>query len=178
MNLVTRRRKMGRPKAIMLLAIVIALAGLPASADAAAGDVAQINALEARFAAAFNAKDVDAIMTVYEPGARLFVFDVVPPREYVGADAYRKNFRNFFALFDGPVKVTFSDLAIAADRNLAYSHSIQRVSGTEKNDKPIDLTVRLTRVYRKINGRWLIEHEHVSVPVDLDNDKPDLASKP
>jgi len=52
----------------MLLAIVIALAGLPASTDAAAGDVAQINALEARFAAAFNAKDVDAIMTVYEAG--------------------------------------------------------------------------------------------------------------
>jgi len=50
------------------------------------------------------------------------------------------------------VKVTFSDLAIAADRNLAYSHSIQRVSGTENNGKPIDLTVRLTRVYRKING--------------------------
>jgi ketosteroid isomerase-like protein len=71
-----------------------------------------------------------------------------------------------------------SDLAIAADRNLAYSHLIQRVSSTDKNGKPIDLTARLTRVYRKINGRWLIEHEHVSGPVGLDTDKPDLASKP
>ena len=38
--------------------------------------------------------------------------------------------------------------------------------------KRIDLVVRLTRVYRKIKGRWLIEHEQVSVPVDLDTDKP------
>jgi len=71
-----------------------------------------------------------------------------------------------------------SDLAIAADRNLAYSHSIQRASSTDKNGKPIGLTVRLTCVCRKINGRWLIEHEHVSGPIDLDTDMPDLASKP
>jgi ketosteroid isomerase-like protein len=38
--------------------------------------------------------------------------------------------------------------------------------------------MRLTDVYRRINGQWLIEHEHVSVPVDLDTGKPDLASKP
>jgi ketosteroid isomerase-like protein len=71
-----------------------------------------------------------------------------------------------------------SDLAIAADRNLAYSHSIQRVSSTDKNGKPINLAVRLTRVCRKITGHWLIEHEHASGPVDLDTDMPDLASKP
>ena len=41
----------------------------------------------------------------------------------------------------------------------------------------IDLTVRLTDVYRKINGNWLIVHEHVSVPVDLNTLKPDLTSK-
>jgi uncharacterized protein (TIGR02246 family) len=162
----------------ILAVVAIALGMLPAAARAGAGDEAQIKALEERFAAAFNAKDVDAIMKVYEPGARLFVFDVVPPRQYVGADAYRKDWQDFFAMFNGPVKFTISDLAVAADRNLAYSHSIQRVTGTDKNGKPIDLTVRLTDVYRKIGGRWVIEHEHVSVPVDLDSTKPDLASKP
>ena len=43
-------------------------------------------------------------------------------------------------MFNGPVKFTISDLAVAADRNLAYSHSIQRVAGTDKNGKPIDLS--------------------------------------
>ena len=67
---------------------------------------------------------------------------------------------------------------VGADRNLAYSHSIQRVAGTDKQGKKLDLTVRVTDVYQKIGRRWLIVHEHVWVPVDLGADKPDLASKP
>jgi uncharacterized protein (TIGR02246 family) len=163
---------------VILAAAAIALGMPPVAARAGAGDEAQIKVLEERFVAAFNAKDVDAIMKIYEPGARLVVFDVVPPRQYVGADAYRKDWQDFFAMFNGPVKFTISDLAVAADRNLAYSHSIQRVTGTDKNGKPIDLTVRVTDGYRKVGGRWLIEHEHVSVPVDLNTNTPDLASKP
>jgi len=37
---------------------------------------------------------------------------------------------------------------------------------------------RVTDVYRKIKGNWLIVREHVSVPVDLNTGKPDLSSKP
>jgi hypothetical protein len=40
------------------------------------------------------------------------------------------------------------------------------------------LTVRVTDGYRKINGKWLITQEHVSVPVDLETGKADLTSKP
>jgi hypothetical protein len=29
-----------------------------------------------------------------------------------------------------------------------------------------------------MRGRWFVVHEHVSVPVDLETQKPDLASKP
>jgi len=63
--------------------------GAPARADAAA----DIRALEDRFVAAFKAKDVDAIMKVYAPGQTLIVFDVIPPRQYVGAAAYRKDWQ-------------------------------------------------------------------------------------
>jgi ketosteroid isomerase-like protein len=82
------------------------------AASAAAADEAEIKALEARFAAAFNAKDIDAIMKIYVPGKSLVVFDVVPPRQYVGSEAYRKDWGNFFAMFKGPVKFDISDLAI------------------------------------------------------------------
>jgi DNA-binding transcriptional ArsR family regulator len=47
-----------------------------------------------------------------------------------------------------------------------------------KQGKKLDLTVRVTDVYKKAQGRWLVIHEHVSVPVDLETGKPDLASKP
>jgi ketosteroid isomerase-like protein len=40
------------------------------------------------------------------------------------------------------------------------------------------MTVRVTDVYRRINGKWLVVHEHVSVPVDLNTMQPDVSSKP
>ena len=137
-----------------------------------------IRALENQFIAAFKAKDLDAIMKVYVPDQSLFVFDVIPPRQYVGAAAYRKDWQGFLDSLNGPITVELSDLAVVSDHNLAYGHSIQRVAGTDKQGKPMDLTVRVTDVYKKIKGHWLIIHEHVSVPVDLDTGKPDLASKP
>jgi uncharacterized protein (TIGR02246 family) len=158
----------------ILFTLSIMVSGAPAWADAAA----DIRALEERFVAAFKAKDPDAIMKVYAPGQTLLVFDVVPPRQYVGAAAYRKDWQTFFGSFDGPITVELTDLDITTDDNLAYSHSIQRVAGTDKQDKKLDLTVRVTDVYKKINDNWLVIHEHVSVPVDLDTGKPDLTSKP
>jgi uncharacterized protein (TIGR02246 family) len=150
----------------------------PAAGRARSADEAKIEALEARFASAFNAKDVDAIMNVYVPDDRLLVFDVVPPRQYRGAKAYRKDWEDFFAHFSGPLKFEISDVGIVASGNVAFSHSIQHVSGTSAKGEPIDLTVRVTDGYRKINGNWLIVLEHVSVPVDLDTGRPDLLSKP
>jgi ketosteroid isomerase-like protein len=44
--------------------------------------------------------------------------------------------------------------------------------------QPIDMVVRVTDGYRKVDGNWLIAHEHVSVPVDFATGKPDLMSKP
>jgi ketosteroid isomerase-like protein len=83
-----------------------------------------------------------------------------------------------FGSINGPITVELTDLDITADDSLAYGHSIQRVAGTDKHGKKLDLTVRVTDVYKKINGNWLVIHEHVSVPVDLDTGKPDLTSKP
>jgi ketosteroid isomerase-like protein len=40
-----------------------------------------------------------------------------------------------------------------------------------------DAKVRVTDVYRKIDGKWLVVHEHVSVPIDASG-KPDMMSRP
>ena len=112
----------------ILVALSIMAFGSPARADARA----DIRALDERFVAAFKAKDLDGIMKVYAPDQTLVVFDVVPPRQYVGAAAYRRDWQTFFDSFEGPITVELSDLDIAADRNLAYSHSIQRVAGSDK----------------------------------------------
>lgn len=161
---------LGALAALAMVGTIVSTA--PARADAKA----DIKALEDRFAAAVMAGDVDAIMKVYAP--EIFVFDVVPPRQYVGAAAYRKDWQEFVAMFNGPITLEISDLDIAAGDDLAYSHSIQHVAGSDKKGNKIDLTVRVTDVYKKTGDNWLVVHEHVSVPVDLDTGKPDLASKP
>jgi ketosteroid isomerase-like protein len=144
-----------------------------------AGDgKSSIEALEARFMAACNAKDVNAVMKEYAPGAGLFVFDVVPPRQYVGWDAYKKDWQDTFAAFPGPVKFSITDLSVTVVGTVGYGHSIQQGHLTRKDGSSLDVVVRVTDVYRKLHGRWVIVQEHVSVPVDVDHNKPDLMSKP
>ncbi len=163
--------------AIAAFMFAVALSVSPTGVRAESRDEASIRALESRFVAAVNAKDVNAIMKVYVPDESLFVFDVVPPRQYVGAKAYAKDWTDFLGMFKS-LKLEISDLSVTADGTMGFGHSIQRVTGTDTKGQPVDLTVRVTDVYRKIKGNWLIVHEHVSVPVDLDTGKPDLSSKP
>jgi ketosteroid isomerase-like protein len=158
--------------------VAVLAAFIPATGQAKSEDEAKIEALNAALTAAVNAKDVDAIMKVYVPNESLVIFDIIPPRQYVGAKAFRKDWEDFLTLFKGPLKYEINDLQVEADGTLGYSHSIQRVSGTDTKGQPVDLTWRDTAAYRKVGGNWVIVHEHGSVPVDLATGKPDLASKP
>jgi len=158
-------------------AALLVFCGVAGSVHAApSGDEAAVRALEAQFIAAASAKDVDAIMKVYAPD--VFVFDVVPPRQYVGAAAYRKDWEEVMSGFKGPVKFELADLAVEVDGRVAFSHSIQHVTGTDPTGKPSEMTVRVTDVYRETPAGWRIVQEHVSVPVDLATGKADLQSKP
>jgi ketosteroid isomerase-like protein len=117
-------------------------------------------------------------MKAYTPGTELIVFDVTPPRQQ-GFDAYKKGWQEFFAGFPGPSDTfELTDLSVTTEGKLGYGHSIQHVVATGKDGKKTDFTVRVTDCYRQIDGKWLITHEHVSVPVDLATGKADLASKP
>ncbi len=51
-------------------------------------------------------------MKVYVPDESLVIFDIIPPRQYVGANAFRTDWENFVALFMGPMKFEISDLHI------------------------------------------------------------------
>jgi hypothetical protein len=71
--------------------------------DTNAEDVADLRSLEDRFITAFRAKDVKRIMELCVPDESLVVFDVTPPLERRGADAYRKDWEDAFSRFEGPL---------------------------------------------------------------------------
>ena len=125
---------------------------------------------------AVRARDIDGVMSIYAP--ELVAFDIVPPLRYVGADAYRKPWEEVFSSFQGPIGYEIHDLSITVGDDVAFTHSLNRISGTMNIGHKTDLWVRCTACLRKINGKWLIVHTQVSVPVDLEHGKALLSLKP
>src|ERR1700736_6335690 len=122
---------MNKSTTTVFVAVLAAFSAIPDIGQAKSEDEAKIEALVAAFTAAVNAENVDAIMKAYVPDESLVIFDIIPPRQYVGAKAFRKDWEDFLALFKGPLKFEISDLHIEADGTLGYSRSIQHVGGTD-----------------------------------------------
>lgn len=148
---------------------------MTAKIDQAIGET-QIRQLIDKWTKALRAKDVDGLMSLYAPDIRLF--DLAPPLQYRGADAYRKNWEEWLSSFQGPVGYENRDLSITASDEVAFCHSLNRISGARTNGEQTDVWVRATVGFRKINGRWMITHEHFSVPFNMETYKASLDLKP
>ena len=46
------------------------------------------------------------------------------------------------------------------------------------NGREVDMWVRMTVGFRKINGKWMVTHEHTSVPFDAESGKASVDLKP
>lgn len=138
----------------------------------------EIHAVYDAWAKAFKAKDLDGIMAVYAPGDSLVAYDVVPPLQYVGKEAYRKDYQEFLAMYEGPIDIEYRDLRIMSSGDLGIINALERMSGTLKNGQKSDIWLRATSGLRKINGKWLIVHDHISVPADFETGKAALDLKP
>jgi ketosteroid isomerase-like protein len=147
-------------------------------ARTAVNNEAEIHKILDQWAKAFHAKDLNGIMAIYEPGDALVAYDIVPPLQYSGYEAYKKDYQEFLDQFQGPVDIEYRGLKIVAGDTVAFSRGLERMTGTLKSGQKFDAWVRFTECYRKTQGRWLAIHDHISVPVDLDTGKAVLDAKP
>lgn len=106
-------------------------------------------------------------MALYAPD--IVSFDLGPPLRHVGATAKRQNWVDAFAMYQPPLGYEMRDLTIAVGDDVAFGHSLNRISGTLKNGHRSDHWLRWTACFRKIDGKWLIVHDHVSLPVDFES---------
>jgi uncharacterized protein (TIGR02246 family) len=137
-----------------------------------------IAALPHKLVAAMNARDIEGIMSVYVPDETLFVFDTMPPRQFVGARAYRKAFEGLLAAYPGQTRYDVEELSVTADRTVGFCHWICHMVGTAVDGSTAEMNFRLTSCARKIGDKWLIVHEHVSFPVDLATGRADVLARP
>lgn len=139
-------------------------------------DEAQIQQLADDWLKALRAKDINGLMSHYVPD--ILLFDILPPLEHKGISAYRKIWSECLPYFQGSIDCEIRDLNITVGLDVAFSHSLNRMSGTTTNGKKIDNWLRVTVCYRKIDGRWMVVHEHISVPIDMDTTKALFDLKP
>jgi uncharacterized protein (TIGR02246 family) len=137
---------------------------------------AQICGLIDDWAKALRAKDLNRLMASYAPD--VLTFDVVNPLQRIGVDAARKRAEEWISSWQGPINCEIRDLSIATTDDAAFSHNLSRFSGTKKGGGEIDMWIRATLCYRKIDGRWNVTHEHVSVPFDPESGQASLDLKP
>ncbi|HEY1302536.1 MAG TPA: nuclear transport factor 2 family protein [Vicinamibacterales bacterium] len=141
-----------------------------------ARDGADIRQRVIRLAEAICAMDLDGVMSMYAPD--VVSFDIEPPLQHVGAEAKKKNWVNVFSMYQRPLEYEIHDLSITVDEDVAFGHSLNRISGTLKSGNRNEHWVRATFGFRKIGGTWLIAHDQVSVPLDFSTGRALLNLKP
>jgi uncharacterized protein (TIGR02246 family) len=125
---------------------------------------------------AVRAMDLEAVKPLYAPD--MVSFDLGPPLQHVGAEAKWKNWVEFFTVFQRPVDYEIHDLKITADGDVAFAHSLNQVSATLRNGDRMVYWVRGTICFRKVDGSWLIAHDHVSVPLEVGSGRALLDLEP
>ena len=118
--------------------------------------------LYARVAAMRDA-DAEGIAASLHPSA--MVFEMVPPlRLPPGAANDVSSIRAWLAGWEGAVTVEIRDLQVEASGDVGFAHSLNRLSGTMKGGRRVDIWMRSTIGVRRFDGRWKIVHAHTSVP--------------
>ena len=103
-------------------------------------------------------RDVDLDGIVARHTSDVVMFDVPPPVQVTGIEAYRSTWDLFFQYSSGgPGSFELTDLEVTADETAGFAHALLRVAGA---------TARLTIGLRKVGGEWLIAHEHHSYPIE------------
>ncbi|MDL5155533.1 YybH family protein [Actinomycetospora termitidis] len=110
---------------------------------------------------ATQAKDLDAIMEHIAPD--VVSYEQEGALEVRGAPAVREVCAQGLDAVEH-VTMETPDLEVRVDGRTAVSWGLDRVRGTGPDGEPFETWSRGTRVFAWRDGRWLLVHQHVSVP--------------
>ena len=125
-------------------------------------DVAAIRNVVESWTAAVRRRDFGGILQNHS--SDIVMFDVPPPFQSRGIEAYKMTWDLFFAWSSDPIVFDITEMSITAGKDVAFVVATMRCTEAGPKGERKGLDFRLTMGLRKIDGRWTITHEHHSVP--------------
>ena len=121
-------------------------------------DETQIQQLLDDWAKATREGNNDAVLSNHV--SDVLIFDVLAPLQYKGADVYRKSWDEWQPTSEGESLFEIHELNITTGETVAFCHGLIKCGGA-----PIADWVRATFCLCKMDSKWMITHQHISMPV-------------
>jgi uncharacterized protein (TIGR02246 family) len=121
-----------------------------------------IRALIERWAAAVQARDLNGVLADHSDDIQMF--DVPPPNEVRGIEAYRKTWPPFFEWLKQGGVFEIVALDVTAGVDVAFATALLRCGTEEGLRKDPETRLRVSVGLRHEGGRWVVAHEHHSFP--------------
>ena len=130
---------------------------------------AEIRELIKQWSAALEAKDLDGMTARYD--AHAVMYDAIPPYKTVGPEAIRAAWESCLPHFPEKFESRHHDLTYHVGPEVAAVYGLHHIVVPGEPDHPAAACyLRVSVVYRKIEGQWRVVHEHMSLPFNpLDN---------
>jgi ketosteroid isomerase-like protein len=128
-------------------------------------DEQQIRNLIEGWADAVHSGDLERVLA--DHADHLVMFDVPPPYQGVrGLAAYTETWPPFFEWQAMGASFTIESLDVTAGTDVAFAFALLRCGTDEEFAENPDRRLRLTVGLCKVDGRWVVTHEHHSFPFD------------
>jgi ketosteroid isomerase-like protein len=129
--------------------------------------MSEINSVVLGLASALSAGDVKAVLSYYAPS--VVQYTLAPPLRQTDDAHDPAGLEAWLATFTAPPEREVTQLEIVTDGDVAYATSLDRMTATPVGgSQSFTLWYRATLGLRRIDGVWLVAHEHHSVPFAMD----------
>ncbi len=112
----------------------------------------------------WSTMDSAKVSPMFAPDADLIFFDITPLK-YNGWSEYQKGVMKVFEPYQTMKCTVNDDVHGGRSGNTAYSASTVGCHAVKKDGGVEDMTLRSTEIWQKRGSKWLIAHEHASVPM-------------
>jgi ketosteroid isomerase-like protein len=126
----------------------------------------EIRGVLSELEAAMRVGDAKAVVALYTPDA--VKYDLAPPLRHLGPEVHDvAALQAWFDGFGGSIGFEVHELAVTADDDVAFAYSLNKMYDPSPEGR-FELWFRATYGLVRVDGQWLLAHEHTSTPFHMD----------